>query len=581
VGGRHFDFPGVSVAIVSEIRVDNFRSIKSIALRSLSDYEPIVGLNSAGKSNLLRALKLFFTGSVDEGNSPVSLDRDYSDYSPNRGRKIAVGLTFDLSGDMKYPRQDAFLKKHGILDSLAVQQSWSLDTQTRSITRVWAFGPDLDTLQHATDAGDVASLEAFVRAIDFRYVPNHARPSELIRAYVEPLRGALVSRLQKTKEYKSGDVGDLLLAMSRLADTLFSDVSAAVTDGIHGLTLKSDLPTDFADLAFDLAVRSVDSAGHARDPELEGSGTQQFMFLHLLDLADRTARGAGFGWLQGHLWAIEEPESFLHSGLRQRFATDLLMYSGDSRRQVLVTTHQDEFVRVGPSAVLAQSSTSSGTAFQRMPSKEALQKSTRLAITSYRHPLLQYPDQPLVLVEGKFDAEYLRAALSMTNIKPRWKLIDPDDLTGDDAGGDTFKAYLRYNAAAIASRPDAAPILVVRDWETRDVQTYKNNLKVHKYSTAVVMPESICNPELGKSWAGIERYLPKTYVETMVPPSDLLRRGDGVIETDKATLTSHKQALARGFDIKAHPSPHLVKLAEWIDAQVATMLDAVPTNAFL
>ena len=81
--------------------------------------------------------------------------------------------------------------------------------------------------------------------------------------------------------------------MSRLADTLFEDVSSAVSQGISGRTLRSALPTDFADLAFDLAIRSVDTTGRARAPELEGSGTQQFMFLHLLDLADRTARGAG------------------------------------------------------------------------------------------------------------------------------------------------------------------------------------------------------------------------------------------------------------------------------------------------
>lgn len=568
------------MAIISEIRVENFRSIKAVTLRQLEDYEPIVGLNSAGKSNLLRALKLFFTGTVDERETAVNLDRDYSDFSVQRGRRVTVGVAFSLQGDMKYPRQDVFLKKHGILSSLAIRQSWSLDSQTRTLIRELSFGPDLDKLQSASDPGDVANLEAFIRAIEFRYVPNHARPSELIKQYVAPMRGALVSRLQKTKEYKSGDVGELLLAMSRLADTLFSDVSAAVTDGIKGLTLKSDLPSDFADLAFDLAVRSVDDSGHAREPELEGSGTQQFMFLHLLDLADRTARGVGFGWLQGHVWAIEEPESFLHSGLRQRFATDLLGYSADARRQVFVTTHQDEFVRVGNNAILAKA-TASGTSFNLMPSKQAIAESTRLAITAYRHPLLQYPDQPLVLVEGRFDADYLRAALATTSIKPRWRLADPDDLTGDDAGGDTFKSYLRYNTAAIASRPEAAPILVVRDWETKDVATYRNNLKAHPYSTAVVMPESICNPDLGKGWAGIERYLPTDYIEAMVPPSDLLRRGDGLIEPDKAALAGHKQALARGFDIVAYPSPHLCELAVWIDEQVTEMLKTVPTSSFL
>lgn len=568
------------MSIINEVRVDNFRSIKSCTLRPLSDYEPIVGLNSAGKSNLLRALKLFFTGSVDESSSAVSLARDYSDYGPQKGRRIGVGLAFPLDGAMSYPRQDSFLKKHKLVDVLAIKQTWSIDAQTRTVARQFHFGPDLDDLQVAGDPSDVANLEAFVRAVDFRYIPNHARPSALIRSYVEPLRSALITRLQKTKEYKAGDAGELLTAMARLADTLFAEVSDAVTRGTGHLTLKSDLPSDFADLAFDLAVRSVDEAGRARDPELEGSGTQQFMFLHLLDLADRTARGAGFGWLQGHIWAVEEPESFLHAGLRQRFATDLEAYSSDARRQVFATTHQDEFVRVGQSAILALA-TDEGTKFARLPAKEALLESNRLAITTYRHPLVQHSQQPLVLVEGRYDGDYLQAALTGAGLKPRWRLADPDDLTGDSTGGDAFKSYLRYNTAAIASRPAAAPILVVRDWETKDADQYQKYLKGHPYSLAVTMPDSMCNPELGRGWAGIERYLPTEFIEAMVPAEDRLLRGDGVIEPDKASLARHKQAMARSFDIDTYPAPHLEALARWIDEEVERMLAPIPTSEFL
>jgi len=281
------------VSIINEVRVKNFRSIKEVQISPLSGYEPIVGLNSAGKSNLLRALKLFFTGSVDEARSPVDLDRDYSDLGPKKPRRINIGASFPLKEEIRYPRQSTFLERHGLIEYLAISQSWMKDPQTQTITRELSFGPSLDNLRAAADPADIANLEAFIRAIEFRYVPNHAQPSELITQYVQPLRNALVTRLRSTKEYKSSDVGELLAAMSRLADTLFEDVSSAVSQGISGRTLRSALPTDFADLAFDLAIRSVDTTGRARAPELEGSGTQQFMFLHLLDLADRTARGAG------------------------------------------------------------------------------------------------------------------------------------------------------------------------------------------------------------------------------------------------------------------------------------------------
>ncbi len=528
---------------------------------------------------MLRALKLFFTGSVDEAGSPVDLDRDYSDYGPKKPRKIKIGASFPLGSEITYSRQDKFLEKHQLIEYLAINQTWSKDAQSNTITRELSFGQNLDNLHLATDPSDISALEGFIRAIEFRYVPNHAQPSELITQYVQPLRGALVSRLRNTKEYKSGDVSELLAAMSRLADTLFEEVSSAVSKGISGRSLRSALPRDFVDLAFDLAIRSVDATGRARAPELEGSGTQQFMFLHLLNLADRTARGKGFGWLQGHIWAIEEPESFLHSGLRQRYAYDLFSYSRDERRQVFITTHQDEFARVGMSAVVA-TTLPSGTAFERMTSKNALELSNRLAVTSYRHPLLQFPDQPLVLVEGKFDAVYLRQGLTSAGIKPRWRLADPDELTGDATGGDAFKQYLRCNSAAIKSRPDSAPIIVLRDWETRDSEQYKKHLSCHVYSTAVTTPESLCTSELGKGWVGIERYLPVDFIKSLVPPADLLHRNNGTIEPEKAKLETHKQALARQFNITKWPAPNLVQLACWINEEVERVLKEIPTEAF-
>ncbi|CAM3233296.1 AAA family ATPase [Tsukamurella hominis] len=567
------------MSIINQIRVTNFRSIKDAQISPLSGYESIVGLNSAGKSNLLRALKLFFTGSVDETGSGLDVDRDYSDYGPQKPRRIKVGVSFPINSGIKFPRQADFLERQGLVDNLAICQTWYRDSQTRGITREFSYGQDLDNLAPATDPADISSLESFIRSIEFRYVPNHAQPSELIRQYVQPLRSALVTRLRNTKEYRSSDVGELLLAMSRLADTLFEDVATAVSKGISGRTLKSALPTDFADLAFDLAIRSIDPDGHARSPELEGSGTQQFMFLHLLNLADRTARGAGFGWLQGHIWAIEEPESFLHAGLRQRYATDLFAYSDDPRRQIFLTTHQDEFVRVGDSAIVARTS-ASGTIFNRLTPKLAIEQSNKEAVTAYRHPLLQYSDQPLVLVEGKFDAQYIRQGLDAAGIKPRWRLADPDDLTGDATGGDAFKQYLRYNSAAIKSRPDSAPILVVRDWETNDANSYRTYLKGHRYSTVVTMPSDLCTSELGTGWSGIERYLPLDFVESMVPEEDLLRRSNGVIEPEKSSLNSHKQAMARAFDIAEHPGANLISLAKWIDERVSEMLAEVPTEAF-
>lgn len=50
--------------IITSIRIKNFRSIKN-ALIKVKDMNIFVGLNDVGKSNVLKALNLFFNGNTD------------------------------------------------------------------------------------------------------------------------------------------------------------------------------------------------------------------------------------------------------------------------------------------------------------------------------------------------------------------------------------------------------------------------------------------------------------------------------------------------------------------------------------
>ncbi|MDT5357661.1 MAG: hypothetical protein QOJ56_6193 [Mycobacterium sp.] len=60
-----------------------------------------------------------------------------------------------------------------------------------------------------------------------------------------------------------------------------------------------------------------------------------------------------------------------------------------------------------------------------------------------------------------------------------------------------------------------------------------------------------------------------------------MHRKGGEIEVDKPALKSHKQKLARSFDPSKYPPVHLVNLVTWIDHEVAQVLSAIPTDAFL
>jgi hypothetical protein len=570
------------VSVIGYVRIENFRSIRGAEIREIGDYAAIIGLNSSGKSNVLRALNLFFNGYLDESQTLLSMTDDFSTHAP-KGKKKLVSVTvgLHLTEDFKVRGQEEFHKAHGISEMIYIKRMWGLSVdKTATIETLYFGGSDTEMTEAATE--HVPSVLAHIRAVRFVYIPNHARPADLIRRELAPLQSTLVSRLRSTKAYRESSVDELFHELKAMGDRMFGDVSEAVSRGLPGVGIQPDLPVDFADLVFNLGVQASTTGDVARAPEFEGSGAQSLLLLHVLNLADRTHRGSGFGWVQASVWAIEEPESFLHAGLRVQFSTDLRKYAADAKRQIFVTTHQDEFVRISEIAWLATKNPD--TSLERLTARDALTASAKASISSYSHPLLAFATEPIVIVEGPFDDIYLRAAIEQANLKPRWRLISPKAAFGDEYTGDAIAQYLKYNKQVVASRPDAAPVIVLRDWEAKDKQKYNALLSAHPYSTCLVPPVDRTNPSLGDSFVGIERFLPTDFVVSALPASTLgLDSGerDAPFSIKRPALEAAKRSLAAKAERGDLVGPYMNSLAMWIDSQIEDILRQVPSSAFL
>jgi AAA domain, putative AbiEii toxin, Type IV TA system len=570
------------MSVIRYVRVENFRSIRGAEISEIGDYAPIIGVNSSGKSNVLRALNLFFNSYLDENNTPLSMADDFSSYAPKRKKKIvSVTIGLNLSKEFKVRGQDDFYKSSGIKNVIYIKRTWELGVdKTATVDRLY-FGASVTEMAEATTE-NVASVQAHIRAIRFIYIPNHARPADLIRRELAPLRSSLVSRLRSTKAYRESSVDDLFKELTALGGRMFGEVSTAVGRGLPGLGINADLPVNFADLVFNLGVRAITVDEVARSPEFEGSGAQSLLLLHVLNLADRTHRGTGFGWIQASVWAIEEPESFLHAGLRVRFASDLRDYAADPKRQIFVTTHQDEFVRISEFAWLSQKDPD--TTLKRLTAREALRESARAAISPYSHPLFTFATEPILIVEGRFDDVYLRAAIKQANMKPRWRLMSPDVAFGEELTGDAIYPFLKYNKQVVASRPDSAPVIVIRDWEVKDAAKYNAVLGVHPYSQCLVPPVTLANPSLGESFRGIERFLATEFIVDVVRRVRLGRESgepDAPYSIKRLHLESAKPKLAQKARAGDPVGPYMEKLAKWIDDEVVRILEKVPSSAFV
>lgn len=164
-------------------------------------------------------------------------------------------------------------------------------------------------------------------------------------------------------------------------------------------------------------------------------------------------------------------------------------------------------------------------------------------------------------------------------------MISLGDLEETKTGGSDVKAYLKANASVLKSRPLHAPVIVVRDWEDTpgEVAGYNAVLSQHETSCCVRPPESLCNPQLGKEFRGIERFLPTDLVEHVlsasVRPKNLHERYP--LHIDGGDLSSAKNSLLAALSERSEPGSFLVDLVKWLDSEVITAIGNAPTRQML
>lgn len=85
--------------VISDIEIDKFRSCRKTLLNGITDYAVLCGRNNSGKSNLLRALSLFFTGEIEPGQ-PLNLSADCNARKKEK-KGISISIKFCLPETLK------------------------------------------------------------------------------------------------------------------------------------------------------------------------------------------------------------------------------------------------------------------------------------------------------------------------------------------------------------------------------------------------------------------------------------------------------------------------------------------------
>jgi 5S rRNA maturation endonuclease (ribonuclease M5) len=540
--------------LVRSVEIDRFRSLEKARLESLSDMTVLVGPNNSGKSNIIRALNLFFNDETDP-DQYLDFDIDYHLAPPSKKKKqIRVAVEFDLPPTFQYRKRLEGVGKY-LGDRFRIRKTYTLATP---------FGPELEVARGSGPfervKGDQAeNARAFLRLVSFRYVPNRAIPAEMIRDQARGLLKELGSRVAGSA-YRSSNVDAVISDLERAARTMVASIAADVRQSCPGISqLELDTPTGLHDMLSRAAFRAVvGPAGAVADTSL-GAGAQSLLMFHVLHLIDSAEAMRGFGWRQATVWGVEEPESSLHWELQVRLAALLRSYvRGASRFQIIATTHNEIFVH-GADSGFAVTLSDSKSRVEPRPVAELGDEAAGRQVTAWAAPALKFPLDTIVLVEGKTDAAVLQRAaqLTGTGLDVRFFTVSQLDPARGD-GVNEIEDFVQNQRLLLPQRPLGNPMLVLLDWDTPGSRVKSIAAKYGpEGSTRVAkMDAASADPLVGSSFRGIERMFSRRLLDR-ADELGILRvadcRADGTLVVEREPLERAKRRLAELFQQEARP----------------------------
>lgn len=492
--------------LISEIEIKGFRSIRSCKLEGLGDFTTFAGLNNSGKSNVLRALNAFFNGETDEG-SELNVDADYyrPDLRQKKAKRISVSVRFALPSQFKF-RKGLQAVETMLGDQFTITKNWD---RKNPLPGYLLNGEELGLDQRQR-------VDQFLQMVTFRYIPNRVLPIDIIRREHQSLRDVLIRRLSGQAKKDEATFSRIKEISDKMILTLSKHVSEASVD-IGSVRLAT--PTSWKDMVFAFGYK-LGQGGIEMDDAAQGAGIQSLLMLETLHLIDRDYFQK-FGWRQAAIWALEEPESSLHTSLEARIAAYLSSIASDqsSRLQVLCTTHSDLVLQHSGKTVIVTKKDGETVLESTGTPQSALDRLCRAGISRWVHPILYFPLDPVILVEGKNDSVFFEEAFKFIRPKRRihttyLELLEGGGKTG---GKDDLLEYVKANAKAIKARSKDAPVIVVLDWDAaKKVEQFKKHFTTDDPFQVMAWPESAFNPKLGKSFRGIERHFSDRIITTAI-----------------------------------------------------------------
>lgn len=557
---------------IKHVAVTGLRSLQNVDVSAIGNLTAFVGKNSSGKSNVLRALNLFFSNEVEPGRG-LQFSRDLFEQPKRRQKKrIAIAVEFSLSSSFKLRKQQEYLSIFG--HAFTITKFWELGPQRLIVARYDVVGVAGEPIPGANDLA-----AQFLSLIAFRYIPNRSVPVDILKTESQALAGAIFARM-KDQTHATG----LLKALEKAASRMLEGPTTALAGSGAPLSKPTVATTSLSEMLVMSGFRAQGGHGGTVQDEEWGAGHQGFFLYQILHTLD-TDYSRFFGWRQATIWAVEEPESGLHRDLEARLAASFREWTRDPqyRLQILLTTHSPIFSMAADEGSWVELDGVS-TKITPMPVSQLARAAEMQGVSGWTHPVLSHPWNPVILVEGQIDMEALNHVASLVGLRQlRFLSLPAVDSTEKAGGKDSMIGYLRKNQELIHHRQKEAPFLVLFDWETSDQEITKAKAAYGAGGADFVlrMDASHCEKLMGKDFKGIERFFPPSILVAAHNADELVMgiKDGKPFSISKDQLDGAKGRLLNRF-LKETDAAQIAPLAKVLkDVQVAIDAGLMPQKS--
>lgn len=310
---------------IRRIAIKNFRSIIELTMDT-TDLTVIVGDNDCGKSNVLRALNLFFNGRTNP-DTPFNFQDDYNRFAERKSKRAPeIEVEVDLELPPSYRKNNGNLirwRKRWRADGLQEEDNyWGIRLSKKKRGKGFA--------ETVVDIDGRSRVPALLSRIQFEYVPA-VRSADFFRTLRGRIFKVIANTSEQTVRQSSGQLEDVI---SNAVSALLTDIGTELQDASR-LSLPNDLTPLFQSLDFLAGEKSISL-------DSRGDGIKaRYIPLILKFIAERSREAAGIS--PTFIWAYEEPENNLEFRRAQALADAFHKLAEGELSQVLLTTHSPVF----------------------------------------------------------------------------------------------------------------------------------------------------------------------------------------------------------------------------------------------